>query len=257
MMPPLPDEKFLEAVNLAVRDNMEYVPPYGSNGALYIRPLLFGSGPRIGLQPADEYTFIVIVMPVGDYYHGGLASPVDGLLIQDFDRAAPRGVGNVKVAGNYAADLLPNMLSKKKGFPIGLYLDSQTRSTIEEFSTSNFVGIENNAKKYITPKSSSVLPSITNKSLMTIAADEGFTVEAREVPVSELKDFDEVIAVGTAVVVSPVGSITRFDEQGEATKFEFGDPKKVGPTTRRLYDRVRAIQNGEEEDKYDWLFKVY
>jgi branched-chain amino acid aminotransferase len=257
MMPPLPDEKFLEAVNLAVRDNMEYVPPYGSNGALYIRPLLFGSGPRIGLQPADEYTFIVIVMPVGDYYQCGLASPVDGLLIQDFDRAAPRGVGNVKVAGNYAADLLPNMLSKKKGFPIGLYLDAQTRSTVEEFSTSNFVGIDNDAKKYVTPKSNSVLPSITNKSLMTIAADEGFTVEAREVPVSELKDFDEVIAVGTAVVVSPVGSITKFDEKGATTKFEFGDPKKVGPTTRRLYDRVRAIQNGEEEDKYGWLFKVY
>jgi branched-chain amino acid aminotransferase len=257
MMPPLPHEKFLEAVNLAVRDNIEYVPPYGSNGALYIRPLLFGSGPRIGLQPADEYTFIVIVMPVGDYYHGGLASPVDGLVIEDFDRAAPRGVGNVKVAGNYAADLLPNMLSKKKGFPIGLYLDAQTRETVEEFSTSNFVGIENDAKKYITPKSSSVLPSITNKSLMTIAADEGFTVEERVIPVTELKDFDEVIAVGTAVVVSPVGSITKFDENGEATKYEFGDPKEVGPTTRRLYDRVRAIQNGEVEDKYNWNFKVY
>ena len=151
MMPHLPTEKFLEAVNLAVRDNIEYVPPYGSNGALYIRPLLFGSGPRIGLQPADEYTFIVIVMPVGDYYHGGLAKPVDGLIIGDFGRAAPRGVGNVKVAGNYAADLLPNMLSKKKGFPIGLYLDARTRSTVEEFSTSNFVGIENGAKKYVTP----------------------------------------------------------------------------------------------------------
>lgn len=257
MMPPLPAELFLEAVNLAVRDNIEYVPPYGSNGALYIRPLLFGSGPRIGLQPADEYTFIVIVMPVGDYYHGGLASPVDGLIIEDFDRAAPRGVGNVKVAGNYAADLLPNMLSKKKGFPIGLYLDAKTRSTVEEFSTSNFVGIQNDSKKFVTPKSSSVLPSITNKSLMTIAADEGFTVEEREIPVSELNDFDEVIAVGTAVVVSPVGSLTKFDEEGKETKYEFGNPSEVGPTTRRLYDRVRAIQNGEEEDKHNWNFKVY
>jgi branched-chain amino acid aminotransferase len=257
MMPFLSAEQFLEAVNLAVRDNIEYVPPYGSNGALYIRPLLFGSGPRIGLQPADEYTFIVMVLPVGDYYKGGLAKPVDGLIIEDFDRAAPRGVGNVKVAGNYAADLLPNMLSKKKGFPIGLYLDAQTHTKVEEFSTSNFVGIENAAKKYITPKSPSVLPSITNKSLMTIAADEGFTVEQRDILVEELQDFDEVIAVGTAVVVSPVGSITRFDDEGEATKYSFGNPKEVGSTTRRLYDIVRAIQNGEVEDKYNWNFKVH
>jgi branched-chain amino acid aminotransferase len=257
MMPVLSKEKFLEAVNLAVRDNIEYVPPYGSNGALYIRPLLFGSGPRIGLQPADEYIFIVMVLPVGDYYKGGLAKPVDGLIIEDFDRAAPRGVGNVKVAGNYAADLLPNMLSKKKGFPIGLYLDAQTQTKVEEFSTSNFVGIENEAKKYITPKSPSVLPSITNKSLMTIAADEGFTVEERDILVDELNDFDEVIAVGTAVVVSPVASLTRFDDKGKATKYSFGNSKEVGPTTRRLYDIVRAIQNGEVEDNYNWNYKVY
>eukprot|EP00545_Synedropsis_sp_CCMP1620_P009317 CAMPEP_0119016638 /NCGR_PEP_ID=MMETSP1176-20130426/13921_1 /TAXON_ID=265551 /ORGANISM="Synedropsis recta cf, Strain CCMP1620" /LENGTH=393 /DNA_ID=CAMNT_0006970133 /DNA_START=22 /DNA_END=1203 /DNA_ORIENTATION=- len=257
LMEMIPKDRFLEAVNEAVRDNIEYVPPYGSGGALYIRPLLFGSGPRIGLQPADEYTFICLVIPVGDYYKGGLAAPVDGMIIEDFDRAAPQGVGAVKVAGNYAADLLPNMRCKAKGFPIGLYLDAKTQTTVEEFSTSNFVGIDNENKKFVTPMSPSVLPSITNKSLMTLAADEGLTVEARDVPVDELQSFDEVLAVGTAVVVTPVGSITRFDAEGNEKKYEFGESGEIGPTTRRLYDKVRAIQNGEEEDKYGWNFKVY
>lgn len=256
MMPELPTEKFLEAIQAVVKDNIEFVPPYGSGGAMYIRPLLFGSGPRIGLQPADEYTFLILVMPVGDYYKGGLAKPVDALIIEDFDRAAPRGVGSVKVAGNYAADLLPNMLSKKKGYPIGLYLDAKTQSTIEEFSTSNFVGIDNTAKKFVTPQSPSVLPSITNKSLMKIAEDEGLTVEARDIPVDELESFDEVLAVGTAVVVTPVGSATRLKEDGEVkVSYEFGE-KKIGETTKRLYDKVRAIQSGDAEDKYNWNYKI-
>jgi len=255
MMPELPTEVFMDAIQKVVKDNIEYVPPYGSGGALYIRPLLFGSGPRIGLQPADEYQFLILVIPVGDYYKGGLSSPVDGLVVPDFDRAAPLGVGNVKVAGNYAADLLPNMQSKKKGFPIGLYLDAKTRTLIEEFSTSNFVGIDNTQKKYVTPRSPSVLPSITNKSLMQIAKDEGFEVEQRDIPVSEMKDFDEVLAVGTAVVVTPVGSITQIDEDGEETTYEFGG-HEIGETTKQLYNRVRAIQNGEEEDKYGWNVKI-
>lgn len=256
LMPPIPHDKFIAAANEVVRDNIAYVPPYGSNGALYLRPLLFGSGPRIGLQPADEYTFLIMVIPVGDYYKGGLAKPVDALIIHDYDRAAPRGVGNVKVAGNYAADLLPNMLSKKKGYPIGLYLDSKTQSAVEEFSTSNFVGIDNASKKYVTPKSPSVLPSITNKSLMTIAAEEGFAVEERPIPIEELEKFDEVLAVGTAVVVTPVGSVTRFDDDGNMSKYEFSAHDNVGETTKRLYERVRSIQNGEEEDRYEWNFKV-
>ena len=257
MMQYPPHDLFLEAVNEAVRDNVEYVPPYGSGGALYIRPLLFGSGPRIGLAPSDEYTFLVMVIPVGDYYKGGLASPVAGLLIQDYDRAAPRGVGNVKVAGNYAADMLPNMMSKKKGFPIGLYLDSKTQSLVEEFSTSNFVGIDNKRNLYVTPSSSSVLPSITNKALMDLARDEGLTVEARDIPLEEMLTFDEVLAVGTAVVVTPVGSITMHNEKGAEIKYEFGSSNEVGPTTRRLYNRVRAIQSGDEADKFGWNFKVY
>jgi len=251
LMPELPTETFVAAVDQVVRANLEYVPPHGTGGALYIRPLLFGSGPRIGLQPAAEYTFCILVIPVGDYYAGGLSQPVDGIVIQDFDRAAPRGVGAVKVAGNYAADLLPNQQSKKRGYPIGLYLDAATQSCIEEFSTSNFVGIDNDTKTYVTPQSPSVLPSITNKSLMQIAADlPGWTVEARAVGVAEMEHFDEVLAVGTAVVVTPVGSITH----GNRT-YEFGG-HKIGPTTRRLYDTVRAIQSGEMEDVYGWNHQV-
>lgn len=256
MMPEVSTELFFEAIQDVVKDNIEFVPPYGSDGALYIRPLLFGSGPRIGLQPADEYTFLIMVIPVGDYYKGGLSTPVNGLIIPDYDRAAPQGVGNVKVAGNYAADLLPNMLSKKKGYPIGLYLDSKTRTMVEEFSTSNFVGINNKEKKYVTPKSPSVLPSITNKSLMQIAKDEGFTVEEREIHVDELATFDEVLAVGTAVVVTPVGSITKINDDGTETVFEFGDKEKLGETTKLLYKKMRALQNGEAEDSYGWNVKI-
>lgn len=255
-MPEMPTDVFVDAVQRVVRDNIEYVPPYGSGGALYIRPLLFGSGPRIGLQPADEYTFLILVIPVGDYYKGGLAAPVDALLIEDFDRAAPRGVGAVKVAGNYAADLLPNMLSKQQGFPIGLYLDAATQTKLEEFSTSNFVGIDRATNTYMTPRSPSVLPSITNKSLMQLAVDEGMTVEERDIDVAELDGLDEVLAVGTAVVVTPVGSVTRLAKGKDMQRYDFGEEGEIGPVTRRLYDRVRAIQNGEEEDKYGWNVKV-
>lgn len=259
LMPVLPHDLFLKAVNEVVKDNIAYVPPYGSGGALYIRPLLFGSGPRIGLQPADEYTFILMVIPVGDYYKGGLNKPVDGVIVTDYDRAAPRGVGNVKVAGNYAADLLPNMKSKKMGYPISLYLDAATQSYVEEFSTSNFVGIDSAKQTYVTPKSGSVLPSITNKSLMTVAKDLGLTVQEREISVEELESFDEVLAVGTAVVVTPVGSVTRLggkEDGSDEKKYVFGDGEKIGPITRKLYDGVRAIQFGEAEDNYGWNFKV-
>lgn len=258
VMPEVSTDLFVDIVNLAVADNIEYVPPYGSNGAMYIRPFLFGAGPRIGLQPSDEYHFIVLVMPVGDYYKGGLSKPVDGVIIEDYDRAAPRGVGDVKVAGNYAADLLPNMKSKERGYPIGLYLDAATQTEIEEFSTSNFVGINNKEKKFVTPRSPSVLPSITNKSLMQIAEDEGYTVEQRAIKVEELESFDEVLAVGTAVVVTPVGSITRIDGNGDVVKkYQFGeDNDELGETTLKLYNKVRDIQNGEIEDKYNWNFKV-
>lgn len=253
---PFPSEtQFVDAVQTVVRDNIDYVPPYGTNGALYVRPLLFGSGEKIGLSPADEYTFLIMVIPVGDYYKGGI-KPVSAVVITDFDRAAPKGVGGVKVAGNYASDLLPNQMGKKKGFPIGLYLDAQTNSFIEEFSTSNFVGIVNakdgglQGGKYVTPKSPSVLPSITNKSLMTIAEDEGMKVEQRPISVSELAVFDEVVACGTAVVVTSVGKVVKGGDI-----YDFCD-EVPGTTTMRLYDRVRAIQVGDEKDKFGWNVAV-
>lgn len=261
LMPELPTDLFVEACKQVVKDNLDYVPPYGSNGALYIRPLLFGSGPRIGLQPADEYTFLCMVIPVGDYYKGGLSKPVHGRLITDYDRAAPRGVGNVKVAGNYAADLLPNMQSKKAGYPIGLYLDAATQSTVEEFSTSNFVGIkysksDDEPNVYVTPNSNSVLPSITNKALMDVARDQGLNIQERAIPLDELNDLDEVFAVGTAVVLTPVGSITH-DSGPEPKVWEFGsDPDEIGPITLKLYEQVRAIQNGEREDIHGWNVQV-
>jgi len=234
------------------------VPPYGSGGALYLRPLLFGSGPRIGLQPSEEYTFLIMVIPVGDYYKGGLAKPVAGLIVDEYDRAAPRGVGAAKVAGNYAADLIPNMQAKKMGYPICLYLDAATHTKVEEFSTSNFIGIDNKNKRYVTPSSPSVLPSVTNKSLQTIAKDNGMTIEARDIAVEELGTFDEVIACGTAVVVTPIGSLTRLnaggEEGGESATYRFTED--VGETTRALYDKVRSIQNGEVEDVHNWNFKV-
>jgi len=206
--------------------------------------------------------------PVGDYYKGGL-SPTSALVITDYDRAAPRGVGNVKVAGNYVADLLPNMLAKKQGFPIGLYLgeqtipmpsppflplltppsDSTTQTKIEEFSTSNFIGISNASNKYVTPISSSVLPSITNKSLMDIARDEGMTVEQRDIEITELSEFDECIACGTAVVVTPVGKVVKGKDV-----YDFGD--ETGATTMKLYNRVRDIQNGVAEDTLGWMEQV-
>lgn len=247
MMPALDEATFVDAIRTVVADNRDYVPPCGSGGAMYIRPVLFGSGPRIGLSPADEYTLLIMVMPVGDYYKGGL-SPVRATISTEFDRAAPKGVGDVKVAGNYAADLLPNQLVKKQGFPILLYLDAETRTRVEEFSTSNFFGIKADGT-YVTPDSSAVLPSITNKSLMRLAEDAGLKVEQRAVPVEELGSFTEVCACGTAVVITPVQSITFGDDEIQISE-------EVGAVSQQLYDRLRNIQFGEEEDKFGWMVKV-
>ncbi|CAN8069727.1 unnamed protein product [Agarophyton chilense] len=245
VIPDVPPELFLHVVHMAVRENIHYVPPYGSGGSLYIRPLLFGSGAKIGLQTSDEFTFLVMVVPVGDYYKGGL-SPVTALVMQNFDRAAPKGVGHVKVAGNYAADLMPNMMGKSAGYPINLYLDAENRRTIEEFGTSNFFGLKGNA--YVTPDSASVLPSITNKTLMQLAQDEGMTVEQRKIDIEELEQFDEVGACGTAVVITAVTRVLHGSRL-----YEIGsDPDRVGDRLLRLYNKVRAIQYGEQYDAHGW-----
>lgn len=207
-MPQVPKELFTHAVDQAIRLNAAYIPPYGQGGSLYIRPMLFGAGAQLGLGAAPEYHFCVVVVPVGPYYKSGLKA-VDSLVIEDYDRAAPRGIGAVKAAGNYAADVRPAAHARVKGWPIALYLDAKEHKYVEEFSTSNLVGIAANGA-FVTPDSKSVLPSVTNKTLQQIARDQGLKVEKRPVTFDELATFKEVAAVGTAVVITPVKSITRY-----------------------------------------------
>lgn len=249
-MPPFPKDRFIEACKAVVRANIEFVPPYGSGGSLYLRPLLIGSGPRIGLQPADEYKFIILAIPAGDYYKGGIKA-VKAVVIEDYDRAAPRGVGHVKVAGNYAADILPNTLAKKQGFPIALYLDAKTNEFVEEFSTSNFLAIDKNGA-YVTPKSGAILGSITNKSLMELSKSMGIDVQVRPVPIEEVGEFREVAACGTAVVITPVSSVYYKDKVYSTNSGQDG----IGPVFGQLYSRVRAIQTGEVEDTLGWMEEV-
>ena len=252
-MPPIPEDLFLDAIQTAIKANLEFMPPYGTGGAMYIRPLVIGSGGRIGLRPSEEYKLIVLVIPVSDYYRTEW-NPVPALVIEDYDRAAPKGVGNVKVAGNYAADLLPNMEAKKHGFPIALYLDAKTHTFIEEFSTSNFIGVTIH-QQYITPKSEAILESITNLSLMDLAAEEGFDVQRRDIAIEELfqEKFTEIGACGTAVVLTPINCIYYHNRVLQLP------PEEIDPRNSqlyKLYKRLRRIQCGEEEDKFSWLTEV-
>lgn len=248
-MPPVPEEVFIEACERVIRENLEYVPPYGTGGSLYIRPLLIGSGPQIGVAPAHEYTFIVMVMPVGAYYRNGL-KPVRAVIWDDFDRAAPLGLGNVKVAGNYAASLFAHEKAKHEGWPVELYLDAKEHKYIEEFATSNFLAITKDGR-YVTTKSPSILPSVTNLTLRQLAADCGIPVEVRRVAFEELEDFAEIAACGTAVVITPVCEITRGDKV-----IRVGSPDGCGPVLEKLYHMVQGIQYGELPDTHGWCHKV-
>jgi branched-chain amino acid aminotransferase len=249
VMAPVPVELFVKAVDMAVAANEEFVPPYGTGGSLYIRPLLIGTGPQIGVAPAKEFTFMVMVMPVGAYYKGGL-KPVRAVILDDWDRAAPLGMGDVKVGGNYAASLFAHEKAKKEGWPVELYLDAKTHSYVEEFSTSNFLGIKADGT-YVTPDSCSVLPSITNLSLCDCARDFGWKVERRQIPYEEIKEFTEVAACGTAVVVTPVWEITRGEE---VIKISAQD--EVGPHLQKLFDTVQGIQYGLIPDTHGWCHEV-
>ena len=248
-MPPVDTDMFMDAIRRVVSANADYVPPYGTGGSLYLRPLLVGTGPQIGVAPAKEYTFLILVMPVGPYYKGGL-KPVRALILDDYDRAAPQGMGDVKVAGNYAASLFAHESAKKAGFPVELYLDAKTHTNVEEFATSNFIGIKKDGT-YVTPNSNSVLPSVTNKTLQQIASDMGMKVEVREVPFTELGDFAEIGACGTAVVVTPVYEIVRND-----TVIHVGSPDGCGPVLQKLYDAVQGIQYGELPDTHNWCVEI-
>ena len=243
--PEVPEELFVDAVKRITRDNIEYVPPYGTGGSLYIRPVLIGTTPRVGIHPSDTYELIVMVMPVGPYYKGGV-KPVDALLMDDFDRAAPLGTGHIKVAGNYAGGLTPAKFAKDRGFPINLFLDAKSHQFIDEFGTSNFIGITKDGK-YVTPNSPSTLPSITNMSLMQLAEDMGITVEKRPVPLSELSEFAEVGACGTAVVITPIHHIVH----GENT-YTFREAFQ-GSILQKLYDALTSIHKGEADDTHGWM----
>jgi branched-chain amino acid aminotransferase len=210
--------------------------------------LLIGTGAQIGVAPGLEYTFIVLVVPVGPYYKGGL-QPVKAVIYDEFDRAAPLGVGHVKVSGNYAASLFAHEKAKHEGYPVELYLDAKEHKYIEEFATSNFIGIKN--QTYVTPESPSILPSVTNKTLKQIAVDMGLKVEVRPVPFEELGSFSEIGACGTAVVVTPVCEIRRG-----ATVVRIGSETGCGPVLQKLYERVQSIQYGELPDQHGWCWEI-
>jgi branched-chain amino acid aminotransferase len=247
-MPEVPEALFLDALSRVIKANEAYVPPYGTGGSLYLRPLLIGTGAQIGVAPGLEYAFIVLVVPVGPYYKGGL-QPVRAIIYDEFDRAAPLGVGHVKVGGNYAASLFAHEKAKHEGYPVELYLDAKEHKYIEEFATSNFIGIKNNS--YVTPDSPSILPSVTNKTLKQIATDLGMNVEVRPVPFEELGTFSEIGACGTAVVVTPVCEVRR----GE-TVIRVGSETGCGPVLQKLYEIVQGIQYGERPDTHGWCWEI-
>ena len=245
LMAEVPKEIFKKAIIKAVRMNKRFVPPYGSGASLYIRPVLFGTGAEVGVKPAEEYLFMVFVTPVGPYFKEGF-KPVNMLLTKEFDRAAPQGTGRFKVGGNYAASLTSMKKAHDKGFANVLFLDSKEKKYIDECGPANFFGIKNNT--YVTPKSDSILPSITNMSLITLAEDIGLKTERRQVEESELGSFEEVGACGTAAVISPIGKIVD-DETGK----EFNYGTEPGPVSTKLYNKLIAIQTGDEEDKFGWV----
>lgn len=244
MMAEVPDELFEEALIKVLKLNAKYIPPYGTGSTLYFRPLLFGSGPQVGVKPADEYMFMIFVTPVGPYFKEGF-KPVALELVRDYDRAAPLGTGHIKVGGNYAASLRAGHRAHANGFGSVLFLDALEKKYIDEAGPANFYGIKNNT--YITPKSSSILPSITNMSLEQIAEDLGLTVERRPVPVEELETFEEAGACGTAAIISPIGKIVDRDS---GKIIDYGT--EAGPISKKLYETLRGIQEGTVEDTHGW-----
>ena len=245
VMPEIPTELFVKKV---VRLNQPYIPPYESGASLYIRPLLIGTSAQVGVRPAEEYCFLIFVTPVGPYFKGGFSTN-SYVIVRDADRAAPLGTGMYKVGGNYAASLRANRRAHQEGYASEFYLDSKEKKYVDECGAANFFGIKDNT--YITPESTSILPSITNKSLMQIAEDLGMKVERRPVPEEELASFEEAGACGTAAVISP---ISRLDDRETGKVYRFGD--KPGPWSTRLYETLRGIQYGTVEDRHGWTTVV-
>lgn len=246
-MPVFPKERFVEAVIQTIRANEAYVPPYGSGATLYVRPYMFGCGPVIGVAPSSEYQFRILTTPVGPYFKGGVRSLT--LCVSDYDRAAPNGTGNIKAGLNYAMSLHAIVSAHKSGYDENLYLDAATRTKVEETGGANFLFVTKD-NKVVTPKSDSILPSITRRSLLSIAKDYlGYTVEEREIPFAEVKDFAECGLCGTAAVISPVGKIV---DHGKEIVFQ-NSQNGMGPVTKKLYDTLTGIQMGRMEGPKGWI----
>ena len=249
-MPVYPEDKFVEAVAKTVKANDAWVPPFGSGASLYIRPYMFGSNPVIGVKPADEYQFRILVTPVGPYFKGG-AKPLT-IKVSDFDRAAPHGTGHIKAGLNYAMSLHAIVTAHEEGYAENMYLDPATRTKVEETGGANFIFVTKDGK-VVTPKSDSILPSITRRSLIHVAKEYlGLEVEEREVLFDEVKDFAESGLCGTAAVISPVGKIVNH---GEEICLPSG-MEKMGPTIQKLYDTLTGIQMGKIEAPKGWIYTV-
>lgn len=249
-MPVFPKDRFVDAVIQTVKANSAYVPPYGTGATLYIRPYLFGTNPVIGVKPADEYQFRMFCTPVGPYFKGGV-KPLT-IRVTDFDRAAPNGTGHIKAGLNYAMSMHAIVTAHQEGYDENMYLDAATRTKVEETGGANFLFVTKD-NKVVTPKSSSILPSITRRSLLYVAKEYlGWEVEEREVPFEEVKDFAECGLCGTAAVISPVGKIV---DHGKEICLPSG-MEEMGPTTKKLYDTLTGIQMGRLEAPKGWIHVV-
>lgn len=249
-MPVFPEERFLEAVDQVVRANADYVPPYGSGATLYLRPYMFASGPVIGVSPADEYQFRIFCTPVGPYFKGG-AKPIT-IRVSDFDRAAPHGTGHIKAGLNYAMSLHAIVDAHNQGYDENMYLDAATRTNVEETGGANFIFVTKD-NKVVTPKSDSILPSITRRSIMYVAKEYlGLETEEREVPLAEVEEFAECGLCGTAAVVSPVGRIV---DHGKEICMPSG-MEEMGPVTKKLYDTLTGIQMGHIKAPEGWIREI-
>jgi len=249
-MPPFPQERFLDAVDQVVKANAAWVPPYGSGATLYVRPYMFATGPVIGVKPSDEYQFHMLCTPVGPYFKGG-AKPIS-ICVSDFDRAAPRGTGHIKAGLNYAMSLHASVTAHGNGFDENMFLDPGTRTYVEETGGANFLFVTKDGK-VVTPKSDSILPSITRRSLVYVAEHIlGMEAEERPVKFGELKDFAECGVCGTAAVICPVGRVVRGSEE---VCFPSG-MKEMGPVTKKLYDTLTGIQMGSVSGPEGWIRKI-
>lgn len=245
-MIPVTEELFCNMVEKAVSLNARFIPPYGTGASLYIRPLQIGMTPTVGVKASTEYLFIVLVTPVGPYFKSGF-KPTDICIMREYDRVAPKGTGRFKTGGNYAAGMVAGEHAHELGYSAVLYLDPKEKKYLDECGPANFFAIKDGV--YITPASESILPSVTNRSLMQLARDLNIPVEERHIPVEELDEVQEAAACGTAAVASPIGRIDDIDTGKQYIIAKNGEP---GPITTTLYNKLRAVQLGEEDDIHGW-----